>query len=117
MFIVGTNNLNKRKSANRFQHLEMRPFVGSINLRSICEQIIHLLERPSLRLRLERPEVQRIREVAHDEKQVKAPANAFHGDWRHLTDHGVESEGDHDSDRDAFAAGFGVEDFGGDDPW
>jgi hypothetical protein len=87
-----------------------------VNLRSVCKQIIHLLERPSLRLRLESPEVQGVCEVANDEEQVKAPADAFHGDRRHLTDHGVESEGDHDSDRDAFAAGFGVEDFGGDDP-
>lgn len=85
--------------------------------RRIREQIIHLLQRPALGLRLERPEVQRVGEIADNEKQVEAPADALHGDGRDLADHGVEGEGDHDADRDTFGAGAGVEDFGGDDPW
>jgi hypothetical protein len=116
MFIVGTNKLHEQSLANLYQKLYTH-FPSGEDLRSIREQIIHLFQRTPLRLRLERPKVQRVGEIAHDEEQIEAPADALHGDRRHLADHGVEGEGDHDADGDAFAAGFGVEDFGGDDPW
>jgi len=116
MFIVGTNKLREKSLFNLYQHRTITSPSGE-DLRSIGEQIIHLFEWPPLRLRLERPKVQRIGEIAHDEEQVEAPSDAFHGDRRDLADHSVKGEGDHDADRDAFAAGFGVEDFGGDDPW
>ena len=85
--------------------------------RRVREQVIHLLKRTFLRLGLESPEVQRVGEIADDEEEVEAPADALHGDGRHLANHSVEGEGDHDADGNALGAGAGVEDFGGDDPW
>lgn len=86
------------------------------NIRRISEQVVHLLERAALGLGLESPEVERVGEVADDEEQVEAPADAAHGDGRDLTDHGVEGERHHDADGDALSARAGVEDLGGDDP-
>lgn len=51
------------------------------------------------------------------EENVESPAHVFHGDGGYLADHGVEGEGDHDADADAFGTRSCVEDFCGHDPY
>lgn len=98
-------------------NLEVLHVHGRDEERRVGEQVVHLLERTSLRLGLEGPEVEGVGEVADDEEEVEPPSDAAHGDGGDLADHGVESEGDHDADGDTLGAGAGVEDFGWDDPW
>lgn len=124
MSIVGTNSLEQcvsRKSLNCTQKSQKHIFKWRKNkeqhIRRISKQIIHLLQRPLLGLRLEGPEPQGVGEIAHDEEDVEAPADAFHGDGGDLADEGVEGEADHDADGNALAARARVEHFGGDDPW
>lgn len=123
MSIVGTNSLEQCVSKKALSHTHKSQNQKITwekkqeqHIRRIREQIIHLLQRPPLGLRLEGPEPQGVGEIANDEQDVVAPADAFHGDGGDLADEGVESEADHDADGDAFAARARVEDFGGDDP-
>ena len=85
-------------------------------IRCISKQIIHFLERQTLRLRQEQIEEQRIRKVADDEQVVVPISNVRHCRVGDLADEGVEGEADHGGDRDTFGAGPRVEDLGGDDP-
>lgn len=80
------------------------------------EERVHLLQRPLLRLRHQRPEEQRVGEVADDEGDEVAPRDVGEGRCGYLSDECVEGERHHDAERHAFGAGFHVEDFGGDDP-
>jgi hypothetical protein len=84
--------------------------------RRLAKQILHLLEGQLLGFGQERPEEQRVGEVGDAEEDIESPAHVLHPDAGDLADHGVEGEGRHGCDRDAFCAGGGVEDLGGDDP-
>lgn len=101
MFIVGTNHLRSSQFQGRISKLQP-------NLRSISEQVVHLFERALLRLRLRGPEVERVGEVADDEKDVEAPSDVLHGDRGDLSDHGVEGEGDHHADGDTLGTSAGI---------
>jgi hypothetical protein len=82
----------------------------------MSKQVVHLLERQVLRLRQEEVEEQRVREVADDEQVVVPVPDVRHGRAGDLPDQGVESEGDHGRDGDAFRPRPRVEDLGGNDP-
>jgi hypothetical protein len=47
------------------------------------------------------PRTQYIGKVPNDKENEEAPANATHGNWSDLTDHGVEGEGHHGGCTDA----------------
>lgn len=84
--------------------------------RRIRKQIIHLLQRPLRRLRLNRPEENRIGEIAHHKHHIELPSDRLQSDGSDLADHGVEGERCHGGNTDALGARSGVKDLSGDDP-
>ena len=80
------------------------------------KQVVHLLERSSGGLRKKGPEKESISKVANNEDQVEVPPDVGKSDRGDLTNHCVESEGDHGSDRDSLRSRSRVEYFGRDDP-
>jgi hypothetical protein len=102
-------------------------------VRSVGEQVIHLLKRALRGLRQEAVEEDGISEVAHlqislarnrvsrdnvtyNKQNVEPPPNALHGNTGDLSDHGVQTERSHRSDSDTLRTCLRVENLGGDDP-
>ena len=86
------------------------------NPRCMRKHIVHLLERHFLGLRQEDVEEDRVREIANHEEEIVAVMNIFHRNGRNLTDHGIESERGHGSDRDTLGTRARVEYLGRNNP-
>lgn len=84
--------------------------------RRILEEVVHLFQWPSCRLGQDRPEEERVREVADHEEDVELVPDVRHSDRRDLADHGVEGEGHHACDRHPLRPGPRIEHLGRDDP-
>lgn len=84
--------------------------------RCVGEEIVHFLQGLACRFGEEQVEEEGVGEVADDEEEVVAVADVGHGRVGDLADDGVEGEGDHGGDGDAFGARARVEDLGRDDP-
>ena len=82
----------------------------------IVEQIIHIFQVQTFCLGQERPEEERVDQIADDEDDVEFPADGRNGDGCHLADHRVEGEGGHGTPRHALGPHCGAEEFGGDGP-
>lgn len=82
----------------------------------ICEHLVHFLERHALCLWKQKPEEERIGEVADDKHEIESVSNIGHCDRRDLSNHRVESERSHRGNRDTLGTRASVEHFGWDDP-
>jgi hypothetical protein len=54
--------------------------------------------------------------ATYDEQNVELPSHRFHGNTSHLSNHGVESKGQHRGNRDTLGTRLCVKDLGRDDP-
>jgi len=85
--------------------------------RFIPKQSVHILQRQLRGLREYQPEEDSVRKVKDAENDIKAPAtNVSNGRSGNLTDHRIESKGDHRCDGDTFRSGLCVEDLSADNP-
>lgn len=82
----------------------------------IREHLVHFLERNALSLWKQKPEEERIGEVADDKYEIVTIANVRHCNGRDLADHRVESKRKHGSNRDTLGTCASVEHFGWDNP-
>jgi hypothetical protein len=117
---ISTKFIMLRNPVRNFINMRARhPLAPRHKRRTIPEQLIHILQVKTFRLRLEAPEEDRIEEVADDEDEVEFllsvsansdtileefnggmathPADRSDGNGRDLTDHRVESERSHRS--------------------
>jgi hypothetical protein len=132
---VHTKLIMLRDPISNFINMRARhPLAARHKRRTITEQLVHIFQIKPFRLRLETPEEDRVEEVADDENEVEFlasvsanshmilerfdrkmatyPADRSDGNWSHLADHRVESEGSHRSPRHTFQTHRRSKEFG-----
>ena len=83
---------------------------------TLLEQLVHILEVQARGLWQESPQEKTISCIANDKDDVVPPTNSGDGDRRDLADHGIEGEGRHTTQGDAFHAHGIAEQLGWDGP-
>jgi hypothetical protein len=124
-----------RNPISNFINMRARhPLAPRHKRRTITEQLIHIFQIKPFRLRLKTPEENGVEEVADYEDEVEFlasvsanshmilerfdrematyPADRSDGNWSHLADHRVESEGSHRSPRHTFQTHRRSKEFG-----
>ncbi len=83
----------KQNDSTEVSSVDVETHVIRVILLSIVVLTVFKIE--PLGLRLERPEEDRIREIAHDEDDVILPPNRGNGYRRDLANHGIECKRSH----------------------